>query len=90
MADDISPTVFVSIPGKGSDKYIKGSKVIEIFEQSGQTNVDLNCPFDYVVSSLFGFVQTNPEIGLLQLSHFVFCDSPTLQWQPVVCFSILQ
>ena len=30
--------------GKGKDKYINGSKVMDTFLQSGQTNVDLYCP----------------------------------------------
>ena len=34
----------MTVEGSGNDKYINGSKVIEILPHSGQTNVDLYWP----------------------------------------------
>lgn len=34
----------IVVDGRGSDKYMNGSKVVETFLQTGQTSVDLYCP----------------------------------------------
>lgn len=36
----------ISLFGMGIDTILKGSNVIDIFSQSGHTNVDLNCPWN--------------------------------------------
>lgn len=37
--------VRIVVEGKGRDRYIKGSNVIETFLQIGQTSVDRNWPY---------------------------------------------